>query len=126
MLLLAQGRGGDSSAFLQMPICEGVYPPLSLALPKKERGTRGERKALSLVAKWVFAHLAGRELLVRSTDILLTSFRSLATAFGDFLLLPLFVVFPHAPLRWARVGTLKRLRFACTRELLVRTASGIL
>ena len=66
MLLLAQGRGGDSSAFLQMPICEGVYPPLSLVLPKKERGTRGERKALSLVAKWVFAHLAGRELLVRS------------------------------------------------------------
>jgi len=48
-----------------MPICEGVYPPLSLVLPKKERGTRGERKALSLVAKWAFAHLAGREWLVR-------------------------------------------------------------
>jgi len=54
-----------------------------------------------------------KNVFCRKSSVLLTSFRSLTTAFGDFSLLPLFVVFPHDPLRWARAGTLKGRRFAC-------------
>ena len=89
--------------------------PAFLCLAKEKPPRPVEKKSLlcrKFGIRWMPLCLL-RELLVGSSDILLTSFGSLATAFGDCSFPPLLVVFPRDPLRWVRVGALWQSSAGC-------------